>query len=159
MIDFNIDISSGELFFNGERLEAKDHSGWVASPIYDKFKNVNEADQIIPYHYLVNNVLWMGRVFELTIRPACFENTPFMLYFVNKGGGYYRSLSNWEKRSDINMLECEVGELFNWLLNELRLSDDYVKIGHGYRWEFSWGRISASFETKSFNCGIYISYY
>lgn len=159
MIDFNIDISSGALLFNGERLEAKDHNEWVVSSIYDKLKNVNEANQIIPYHYLVNDVLWMGRVFELTIRPACFENTPFMLYFVNKGGVYYRSLSNWEERSDINMLEYEIDELFNWLFNELHLSDDYVKIDHGYRWEFSWGRISVSFETKSFNCGIYISYY
>lgn len=100
-----------------------------------------------------------GRVFELTVRPACFENIPFMLYFVNKSGLYYRSLSDWEKRSDINVLESEVNELFNWVCNELRLSGDYVKIEHGYRWEFFWGRISVSFETKSFNCGIYINYY
>lgn len=60
MIDFNIDISSGELLFNSEPLKAKDHNGWVASSVYDKLKNIDEAEQIIPYHYLVNDVLWGG---------------------------------------------------------------------------------------------------
>ncbi|QTF07875.1 hypothetical protein HC231_07930 [Brenneria izadpanahii] len=158
MINLELDINTGSISLDNAFLKDLTEDDFINSMTYKHLVNKKEIREITPHHYLINDVKWMGKNFEVTIRPKCFDNIPFMLYLVDKNGSYYSSLSNWNERANITMLDKEVLELSIWIMDKFSLYDSNKMDNNGKRWEFNWGRITVSYETKSFNCGIYITY-
>jgi len=160
MMNFNIELKTGEIKVDNLILSSNDKTedNFICSNFFQHLIKANQIKKLMPHHFFVGNVKWENKLFELTIRPQCFDNIPFMLYLVDKQGEYYSSLSNWEKRTEIAMLEREVNHLCEWLTDILILPSATENVDNGKRWIFDWGRITVSFETRSFNCGIYITY-
>lgn len=161
MMSFKIKLSKGEMYFNDFFFEEgyKVETGFIMSSFYRELIKNNQIKKIMPHHYLLKNMVWKGKVFEIVIRTKFSDTFPFMVQLVDQDGEYYNSLNNWDERTDISMLEREVKGLYSWLIDECDFPDDVEYIDNGVRWLCKWGRISVSYETKSFNSGIYITYY
>ncbi|MER5086937.1 hypothetical protein KC894_21530, partial [Enterobacter vonholyi] len=81
---------------------------------------------------------------------------PFMLHLVDKNSQYYKALNDWNARTNIHILNESVKSLSDWLKESLNLDTPDTMETDIIRWNFAWGRVSVSYETKSFNHGIYI---
>ncbi len=55
------------------------------------------------------------------MRPLCFSNFPFMVQLIYKEGEYYQAISDWNKVSNIDMLNKEVDFLYRWVAEEYDL--------------------------------------
>jgi len=79
-----------------------------------------------------------------------------MVHLVDKDSEYYKSLKDWDARTNIDMLNNSVKSLSDWLSLSLNLGGADIMETEMIRWDYEWGRIYVSYETKSFNHGIYI---
>ncbi|WP_034912077.1 hypothetical protein [Erwinia sp. 9145] len=160
MMSFDIDVDTGNVSIDGKSLrnEEMKELDFTSSAFYNNLSGKGLIKKLIPHHYVINEISWGKEAFELIIRPQCFDNFPFLLQFLGKDWEYFHCLDNWDKKTNISMLDRQVVVMSNWLTENISLPSDVEVIENGNRWNFSWGRISASYETKSFNCGIYISY-
>ncbi|STQ11278.1 Uncharacterised protein [Enterobacter cloacae] len=113
------------------------------------------VNKIMPNHYLVDSVAFFDKKFQVTIRPVCY-GFPFMLHLVDKNSQYYNALNDWNARTNIHMLNDSVKSLSDWLKESLNLETPDTTETDMMRWRFEWGRVSVSYEIKSFNHGIYI---
>ncbi|MGD8164540.1 hypothetical protein [Pantoea sp. FN0307] len=157
MINLNFDSITGTLTLNDLPVEIETEDVFCKSQLYQKLFEQNSIKSITPHHYLIDSVRFFDKEFEFYIRPICYD-FPFVVQLVDKHGGYYKSLNDWSARTNINMLNDSVVELSNWLKVSLNLlTPDLIK-NEMVRWDLKWGRVSVSYETKSFNHGIYISW-
>lgn len=106
-------------------------------------------------HYLVDSVMFFDKEFQVTIRPVCY-GFHFMLHLVDKNSQYYKSLNDWNARTNVHMLNESVKSLSDWLKESLNTDTPDTTETDIIRWNFEWGRVSVSYETKSFNHGVYI---
>lgn len=155
MINLNFNPKTGELTFDGITLEVATEEDFCKSKLYHKLNELNAVKKYMPYQYLIDSVFFCDKEFEINIRPICF-GFPFMVHLVDKDSEYYKSLKDWNARTDINMLNNSVKVLSDWLNISLNLGVPDITEKEMIRWGFEWGRISVSYEKKSFNHGIYI---
>lgn len=157
MINLNFNPKDGKFTFDGLSLEIDTEEGFCKSKLYQKLNTLNAVKNHMPYHYLIDSVVFFDKEFEINIRPICF-GFPFMVRLVNKDGEYYKSLKDWNARTNINMLNNSVKSLSDWLNISLDLGVPDIMETEMIRWNYDWGLISVSYETKSFNHGIYIEW-
>ncbi|CAH3740808.1 TPA: hypothetical protein N5L20_002911 [Enterobacter kobei] len=155
MINLNFNAKTGKLIFDGLTLEIDTEEGFCNSKLYHKLNTFNAVKKYMPYHYLIDPVFFCDKEFEINIRPICF-GFPFMVHLVDKDSEYYKSLKDWDARTNINMLNNSVKSLSDWLSLSLNLGAPDITKTEMIRWDYEWGRISVSYETKSFNHGIHI---
>ncbi|MCF8582138.1 hypothetical protein L2X67_20240 [Enterobacter ludwigii] len=158
MIDFKINMIDGNVKLDNKYLSIQKEDAFIFSELYKYLKSKNEIQRLIPYHYTINTALWSGKKFEIIIRPLCFSNLPFMVQIICKEGEYYNSINDWNKVSDIDMLNKEVDFLYHWVLDECEPGVPSVKEKHNITWLFAWGDITICYDIKSFNCGIYLTW-
>lgn len=157
MINLKFDSITGVLTLDNLPVEVKTEDDFCKSKLYQNLVDRNCIKGITPHHYLVDSVIFFDKEFEVYIRPICY-GFPFMVQLIDKNGKYYQSLKDWSARSDINMLNDSVKGLSDWLKAALNLAAPDVKKNEIVRWDLEWGRVSASYETRSFNHGIYITW-
>ncbi|HID3974895.1 hypothetical protein SJ090_00075 [Enterobacter cloacae] len=155
MIKLEINPITGELNLDGLALEVDNEEGFCTSNLYHQLVKRNAANKTMPNHYLVDSVAFFDKEFQVTIRPVCY-GFPFMLHLVDKNSQYYNALNDWNARTNIHMLNDSVKSLSDWLKESLNLETPDTTETDMMRWRFEWGRVSVSYEIKSFNHGIYI---
>ncbi len=155
MINLNFNPKTGKLTFDDLTMEIDTEEGFCKSKLYHKLNTFGSVRKYIPYHYLIDSVVFFDKEFEINIRPISF-GFPFMVHLVDKDSEYYKSLNDWDARTNINMLKNSVKNLSDWLSLSLNLGVPDITETEMIRWDCEWGRISVSYETKSFNHGIYI---
>ncbi|MEH4930671.1 hypothetical protein [Enterobacter cloacae] len=155
MIELEINPITGELNLDGLALEVDNEEGFCTSNLYHELVKRNAVNKIMPNHYLVDSVAFFDKEFQVTIRPVCY-GFPFMLHLVDKNSQYYNALNDWNGRTNIHMLNDSVKSLSDWLKESLNLETPDTTETDMMRWRFEWGRVSVSYEIKSFNHGIYI---
>jgi len=155
MIELEINPITGELNLDGLALEVDNEEGFCTSNLYHELVKRKAVNKIMPNHYLVDSVAFFDKEFQVTIRPVCY-GFPFMLHLVDKNSQYYNALNNWNARTNIHMLNDSVKSLSDWLKESLNLETPDTTETDMMRWRFEWGRVSVSYEIKSFNHGIYI---
>nr|WP_033762191.1 hypothetical protein [Pantoea agglomerans] len=148
--------TTGTLVIDEKYLEITSEELFCKSELYNSLQSSGSIKSLMPHHYLIDSIIFNNKEFELHIRPVIF-NLPFMVQLVDKGNEYYHSLNDWDRRADIEMLNESVRDLSKWLGSSLELgSPDFIK-AEVVRWGFPWGNVSVSYETRSFNHGIYIT--
>ncbi|KLG14352.1 hypothetical protein YA49_00250 [Enterobacter cloacae subsp. cloacae] len=155
MIELEINPITGELNLDGLALEVDNEEGFCTSNLYHQLIKRKAVNKIMPNHYLVDSVAFFDKEFQVTIRPVCY-GFPFMLHLVDKNSQYYNALNDWNARTNIHMLNDSVKSLSDWLKESLNLETPDTTETDMMRWRFEWGRVSVSYEIKSFNHGIYI---
>ncbi|HDC4371526.1 hypothetical protein KMW40_10445 [Enterobacter cloacae] len=155
MIELEINPITGELNLDGLALEVDNEEGFCTSNLYHQLIKRKAVNKIMPNHYLVDSVAFFDKEFQVTIRPVCY-GFPFMLHLVDKNSQYYNALNDWNARTNIHMLNDSVKSLSDWLKESLNLETPDITETDMMRWRFEWGRVSVSYEIKSFNHGIYI---
>ncbi|ENY0894068.1 hypothetical protein MT488_13170 [Enterobacter ludwigii] len=155
MLELNLNPITGELNLDGLSLEIDSEEGFCNCDFYHKSIKHKAIKNIMPHHYLIDSTVFFEKEFQAIIRPICF-GFPFMVHLVDKDSEYYKSLKDWDARTNINMLNNSVKSLSDWLSLSLNLGVPDVTKTEMIRWDYEWGRISVSYETKSFNHGIYI---
>ncbi|ELE9704147.1 hypothetical protein RM392_001291 [Enterobacter cloacae] len=155
MIELEINPITGELNLDGLALEVDNEEGFCTSNLYHQLIKRKAVNKIMPNHYLVDSVAFFDKEFQVTIRPVCY-GFPFMLHLVDKNSQYYNALNDWNARTNIHMLNDSVKSLSDWLKESLNLEMPDTTETDMMRWRFEWGRVSVSYEIKSFNHGIYI---
>lgn len=155
MIELEINPITGELNLDGLALEVDNEDGFCTSNLYHQLIKRKAVNKIMPNHYLVDSVAFFDKEFQVTIRPVCY-GFPFMLHLVDKNSQYYNALNDWNARTNIHMLNDSVKSLSDWLKESLNLEMPDTTETDMMRWRFEWGRVSVSYEIKSFNHGIYI---
>ncbi|QXG53252.1 hypothetical protein KTJ90_11390 [Pantoea jilinensis] len=147
--------TTGALVIDEKYLEITSEELFCKSELYKSLQRSGSIKSLMPHHYLIDSIIFHNKEFELRIRPICF-NFPFMVQLVDKGSEYYHSLNDWNRRTDIEMLNESVRDLSKWLSSSLELGyPDFIET-EVVRWGFPWGNVSVSYETRSFNHGIYI---
>ncbi|MEG6060673.1 hypothetical protein, partial [Enterobacter roggenkampii] len=131
--------------------------GFCKSGLYHELIKRKAVNKTMPNHYLVDSVAFFDKEFQVTIRPVCY-GFPFMLHLVDKNSQYYNALNDWNARANIHMLNESVKSLSDWLRESLNLDTPDTTETDMIRWRFEWGRISVSYEIKSFNHGIYLTW-
>lgn len=155
MINLRFDSIAGKLSFDDIPLEIDTEEGFCNSKLYELLINRGCIKSNIPHSYLVDLANFYDKEFEVSLNPICF-GFPFMVQLVDKNSQYFRSLKDWDARTDIDMLNESVKNLSDWLRKSLSLGNPDIKEAEMVRWIFDWGRISVSYETRSFDHGIYI---
>ncbi|HHZ8842431.1 TPA: hypothetical protein ACWMEY_000010 [Enterobacter cloacae] len=155
MIELEINPITGELNLDGLALEVDNEEGFCTSNLYHQLIKRKAVNKIMPNHYLVDSVAFFDKELQVTIRPVCY-GFPFMLHLVDKNSQYYNALNDWNARTNIHMLNDSVKSLSDWLKESLNLEMPDTTETDMMRWRFEWGRVSVSYEIKSFNHGIYI---
>ena len=155
MIEFNLIPITGDLTFDDLPLGIETEEGFCKSGLYHELNKRKAVNKTMPNHYLVDSVAFFDKEFQVTIRPLCY-GFPFMLHLVDKNSQYYNALNDWNARANIHMLNESVKSLSDWLKESLNLDTPDTTETDIIRWNFEWGRVSVSYETKSFNHGIYI---
>ncbi|PCM83653.1 hypothetical protein [Enterobacter cloacae] len=155
MIELEINPITGELNLDGLALEVDNEEGFCTSNLYHQLIKRKAVNKIMPNHYLVDSVAFFDKEFQVTIRPVCY-GFPFMLHLVDKNSQYYKALNDWNARTNIHMLNDSVKSLSDWLKESLNLEMPDTTETDMMRWRFEWGRVSVSYEIKSFNHGIYL---
>ncbi|KGD81420.1 hypothetical protein C7434_4342 [Pantoea sp. PNA 14-12] len=157
MKKLKVDLITGTIILDELGLDVTDEDTFCESNFYKSMNSKGSIKKIIPHHYLIESIIFFNKEFEMHIRPICF-NFPFMVQLIDKKSKYYDSLSDWDKRTNIKMLNESVENLSNWLGSSLELREPDFISNEVVRWEFFWGDISVSYETRSFNHGIYITW-
>ena len=80
------------------------------------------------------------------------------MQLIYKEGGYYKAINDWNKVSNIDMLNKEVDYLYQWVSGEYDLGEPDEKEKHSVMWHLEWGDITICYDIKSFNCGIYLTW-
>lgn len=155
MINLKFNSITGKLIFDNTPLEIDTEEGFFNSKLYEMLINRDCIKENIPHSYLVDLVCFYDKEFEVSINPICF-GFPFMVQLVDKNSQYYKSLNDWNARTDIEMLNESVTNLSGWLRKSLSLGDPDIIEAEMVRWIFDWGRVSVSYETRSFDHGVYI---
>lgn len=155
MIELKFKPITGELNFDGLPLEIDTKEGFCKCDLYYELVKYKAIKKTMPNHYLVDSVAFFDKEFQVTIRTVCY-GFPFMLHLVDKNSQYYNALNDWNVRTNIRMLNESVKSLSDWLKESLNLDTPDTTETDIIRWNFEWGRVSVSYETKSFNHGIYI---
>ncbi|ENO0289032.1 hypothetical protein ACAD15_000019 [Enterobacter bugandensis] len=155
MIELNFKPITRQLNIDGLPLKIDTEEGFCRCDLYHELVKQRAIKKIIPNHYLVDSLAFFEREFQVTIRPVCY-GFPFMLHLVDKNSQYYKSLNDWNARTNINMLNESVKSLSDWLKESLNLDTPDTTKRDIIRWNFEWGRVSVSYETKSFNHVAYI---
>jgi hypothetical protein len=158
MIDFEVNIADGKVQLDNNYLLIQREDEFIVSELYKYLESKNKIQRLIPYHYTVNTVLWFDKKFELIIRPLCFSNFPFMVQLIYKEGEYFKTINDWDKVSNIDMLNKEVDFLSRWVSEEYDLGEPDGKEKHSVIWHLEWADITVCYNIKSFNCGIYITW-
>lgn len=146
---------TGELNLDGLALEIDTEESFCKADLYHELVKRKSIKKSMPNHYLVDSVMFFDKEFQVNIRPVCY-GFPFMLQLVDKHSQYYNALNDWNARANIHMLNDSVKSLSIWLKEVLNLNPPDTKEPEMVRWNFEWGRVSVSYEIKSFNHGIYI---
>lgn len=157
MKNLKFEPTTGTLVLDEKNLEITSEEAFCNSEFYKKLQKVGSIKRLMPHHYLIDSIVFHNKEFEIHIRPICF-NFPFMVQLVDKGSEYYDSLSDWNRRADIEMLNKSVRYLSNWLGSSLELGEPDFSENEMVSWRFPWGNVSVSYETRSFNHGIYITW-
>ena len=157
MIEFNLNPIAGDLTFDDLPLGIDTEEGFCKSGLYHELIKRKAVNKTMPNHYLVDSVAFFDKEFQVTIRPVCY-GFPFMLHLVDKNSQYYNALNDWNARANIHMLNESVKSLSDWLKESLNLDTPDTTETDMIRWRFEWGRISVSYEIKSFNHGIYLTW-
>lgn len=147
MIELNFKSITGELNIDRLPLKIDTEEGFCRCDLYHELVKQRAIKKIIPNHYLVDLVAFFEREFQVTIRPVCY-GFPFMLHLVDKNSQYYKSLNDWNARTNINMLNESVKSLSDWLKESLNLDTPDTTKTDIIRWNFEWGRVSVSYETS-----------
>ncbi|MGY3310634.1 hypothetical protein ACVW06_003659 [Pantoea ananatis] len=155
MKKLKFDPITGTMILDELILDVTGEDIFCESDFYKIMNSHGFIKKNIPHHYLIDSTVFFNKEFEMHIRPICF-NFPFMVQLIDKKSKYYDSLSDWDKRTNIEMLNDSVKNLSNWLGSSLELKEPDFISNDVVRWEFSWGDISVSYETRSFNHGIYM---
>lgn len=158
MIDFEINIADGKVKLDNKDLLIQREDEFIVSEPYKYLESINKVQRLIPYHYTVNAVLWFSKEFVLIVRPLCFSNLPFMMQLIYKEGEYYKSINDWNKVSNIDMLNKEVDFLYRWVSEVYDLGKPDQKEKHSVTWRMEWGDITICYDIKSFNCGVYLTW-
>jgi len=157
MKELKLDPITGAIILEQLALDITDEDIFCKGNFYNSMNSQGKIKKVIPHHYLIDSIFFSNKEFEMHIRPICF-NFPFMVQLIDKKSKYYDSLSDWDKRTNIKMLNESVENLSNWLGSSLELREPDFISNEVVRWEFFWGDISVSYETRSFNHGIYITW-
>ncbi|GEM_PF-542179 len=157
MIEFNLNLITGDRTFDDLPLGIDTEEGFCKSGLYHKLIKRKAVNKTMPNHYLVDSVAFFDKEFQVTIRPVCY-GFPFMLHLVDKNSQYYYALNDWNARTDIHMQNESVKSLSDWLKESLNLDTPDITETDMIRWRFEWGRVSVSYEIKSFNHGIYLAW-
>lgn len=155
MIELKFKPITGELYLDGLPLEIDTEERFCKCDLYHELVKHEAIKKIMPNHYLVDSVAFFDKEFKVNIRPVCY-GFPLMLHLVDKNSQYYKSLNDWSARTNIDMLNESVKSLSYWLKESLNLDTPDTMETDIIRWNFEWGRVSVSYETKSFNHGVYI---
>ncbi|HED4184433.1 TPA: hypothetical protein R4289_004146 [Enterobacter mori] len=155
MIELKFKPITGELYLDGLPLEIDTEERFCKCDLYYELVKHKAIKKTMPNHYLVDSVAFFDTEFQVTIRTVCY-GFPFMLHLVNKNSQYYNALNEWNARTNIHMLNESVKSLSDWLKELLNLDTPDTTETDIIRWNFEWGRVSVSYESKSFNHGIYI---
>lgn len=155
MIELSFNPITGELKFDDLPLGIDTEEGFCKCDLYRELVKHNAVKKTMPNHYLAESVAFFDKEFQITIRPVCY-GFPFMLHLVDKNSLYYKALNDWNARTNIHMLNESVKSLSDWLKESLNLDTPDTTETDIIRWNYEWGRVSVSYETKSFNHGIYI---
>ncbi|EKY3996193.1 hypothetical protein [Enterobacter roggenkampii] len=157
MIEFNLNLITGDRTFDDLPLGIDTEEGFCKSGLYHKLIKRKAVNKTMPNHYLVDSVAFFDKEFQVTIRPVCY-GFPFMLHLVDKNSQYYYALNDWNARTNIHMQNESVKSLSDWLKESLNLDTPDITETDMIRWRFEWGRVSVSYEIKSFNHGIYLAW-
>lgn len=155
MIEFKFNPITGELNLDGLPLKIDTEEGFCKCDLYHELVKRKAVNKNMSNHYLVDSVMFFDKEFQVTIRPVCY-GFHFMLHLVDKNSQYYKSLNDWNARTNVHMLNESVKSLSDWLKESLNLNTPDTTETDIIRWNFEWGRVSVSYETKSFNHGVYI---
>lgn len=158
MINFKINVVNGKVELDNKCLLIQREEEFITSDLYKYLESENKMQKLIPHHYTVNTVLWSGKEFEIIIQPLCFSNLPFTVQLIYKEGGYSKAINDWNKVSNIDMLNKEVEFLYQWVSGEYDLGKPDEKEKHSIMWHLEWGDITICYDIKSFNCGIYLTW-
>lgn len=158
MIDLHIDKVNGAIFLGGVEVDISSEDVFVKSAFYETFFKQGEINELMPHHYLLKSVIFKDKIFEMIVRPICYD-FPFMIQLIDHDSDYFNSREDWNLKADINMLSQSVRKTSLWLSEVLDLQEPDVQNESFNRWLFSWGRVSVSYENKSFDFGIFITWY
>lgn len=159
MIDLNFDLKTGKLIFDDLTLENVTEEYFFKSPLYQVLSERNAVKSLMPHNYHIDSVLFLGKEFEVSIRPISVASPFFVVSLVDKHSDYYKSLTDWYARTNIEMLNESVKDLAEWFKEKLNLDEPEIIEVEMIRWGFDWGRLSVSYETYSFFHGAYIAWY
>lgn len=148
-----LDKNSGFLTIDDFPVHLLSTDEFVGSDFYKRFSPFRKIGEFI---YVLEDVIWNEHCFSVEFRPAIFSFSP-CVYLMSQDGAFYSSLTDWNKRADLNLLSEESKTLVSWVENILSL-DGRDNIPSGTRWVLPWGSIAVQSNTRTFDCGIYISW-
>lgn len=156
MTEMKLDANNGFVTINNHPIELNNIETFKKSKFYKLF---SPFTPIGPFYFAIDNIEWKDQMFILELRPAVFSFSP-SIFLTSKGGDFYKTLGDWDKRASLHNLSEEQQRLTAWVENEIT-SISKVKINkppYGIQWDHEWGRIIVQSNEKSFDCGIYIEW-
>lgn len=118
MIEFKFNPITGELNLDGLPLKIDTEEGFCKCDLYHELVKRKAVNKNMSNHYLVDSVMFFDKEFQVTIRPVCY-GFHFMLHLVDKNSQYYKSLNDWNARTNVHMLNESVKSLSDWLKESL----------------------------------------
>lgn len=160
MKKLELNLITGDIKINSNSLDKSKmlEKEFVNSDFYHNAIKENWLKKTGIHQYTINDLSWMDKPFLAEINPVVGSSMSFNIYLINKTGRYYDSLGNWDKLTNIDMLNKEIEREREWLNGILKNYNDTLIIPNGFRWLFPWGHISVQYEVRSFSCGIYLSW-
>ena len=120
MIEFKFNPITGELNLDGLPLKIDTEESFCKCDLYHELVKRKAVNKNMSNHYLVDSVMFFDKEFQVTIRPVCY-GFHFMLHLVDKNSQYYKSLNDWNARTNVHMLNESVKSLSDWLKESLNL--------------------------------------
>lgn len=115
MMKFELDIKNGRIDIDNNIVSVLDETSFQSTKIFEYLNDKGRIKKSTPHHYIIDSVLWFDREFELIVRPVFNEKFPFTVQLIDKNGFYYSCINDWNKVSDVAMLNDEVNSLYKWL--------------------------------------------
>lgn len=156
MLEMKLDVHSGCVAINNYPIELKDVDTFKNSAFYRFFSSLTTVG---PFYFAIDNIKWKDQVFILELRPSVFSFSP-LIFLTSKGGSFYKTLADRDKRASLSNLSDEQQRLISWVENEITSSpkNKINNLPYGFQWNHDWGRIAVQSNEKSFDYGIDIEW-
>lgn len=147
MLEMKLDLHTGFVAINNYPIELNDVDTFKNSTFY---RFLSSLTTVGPFYFAIYNIKWKDQVFILELRPSVFSFSP-LIFLTSKGGSFYKTLVDWDKRASLNNLSDEQQRLISWVQNKIT-SSPKLKINnppYGFQWDHDWGRIVVQSNKKS----------